>query len=28
MEEVLGDAAQDDGDPPNGMPGPLPSEKE
>ena len=38
MEEVLGDAAQeeevsgnavqDDGDPPNGMPGHLPTEKE
>ncbi len=28
MEEVLGDAAQEDGDPPNGMPGQLPTEKE
>ncbi len=28
MEEVLGKAAQDDGDPPNGMPGQLPTEKE
>ncbi len=28
MEELLGDAAQDDGDPPNGMPCQLPTEKE
>jgi hypothetical protein len=28
MEEVLGEAAQDDGGPPNGMPGQLPTEKE
>jgi hypothetical protein len=27
-EEVSGDAVQDDGDPPNGMPGQLPTEKE
>jgi hypothetical protein len=28
MEEVLGDAAQEDGDSPNGMPGKLTTEKE
>jgi hypothetical protein len=28
MEEVLAEATQDDGDPPNGMPGQLPTEKE
>jgi hypothetical protein len=28
MEKVLCDAAQDDGDPPNAMPGHFPNEKE
>ncbi len=28
MEKVLYDAAQDDGDPPNAMPGHFPNEKE
>jgi hypothetical protein len=28
MEEALAEATQDDGDPPNGMPGQLPTEKE